>query len=255
MGVYEDYLEKADAVLSMKKSGIGDLEPQELDSSLVDRAESCPRGMSPAVKTPALSQGLFPAAKACDPVAEEPGYFSAIGQGLYSGFRRRVPEMVGQALQFSGVAPDTGKAVAEWGTKEEERPEFKNPVKSALYQGAEMVAPSAAIPMAIGAAISPIGLSAGATAMTSSLAAATLFGLSQGQQTYEEALKNVKDPGTKEKMAAWANALIRGWRGDPGDPTIYRRFLVLWRLGSSRRRQEYRSSRSTKLSARRSEEY
>jgi uncharacterized protein YaaR (DUF327 family) len=121
------------------------------------------------------------------PTPEEPGYLGAIGRGLYSGFRRRLPEMAGQTMQFTGLGEETGKGITEWAREGEKRPEFKNVLKDWLYQGAEMVAPSVALPLAIGAT--------GAGVLPASLAAGALFGLSQAQQTKETAEKAGIEPG------------------------------------------------------------
>jgi N12 class adenine-specific DNA methylase len=117
---------------------------------------------------------------------EEPGYISALGQGIYSGFRRRLPEMVGQAIQFT-AGPETGKGITEWARQDEERPQFKSAIKQALYEGGEMLAPSVAIPAALGVA--------GVGVVPASVATAVLFGLSQAQSTKEEAEKRGVEPG------------------------------------------------------------
>ena len=121
------------------------------------------------------------------PEPEEPGYLGALGKGIYTGFRRRLPEMTGQAIQFTGAAPETGKAITEWAREGEERPQFKSAIKQALYEGGEMLAPSVAIPAALGAA--------GVGVLPASIATAALFGLSQAQSTKEEAEKRGVEPG------------------------------------------------------------
>ena len=99
----------------------------------------------------------------------------------------RLPEMTGQAIQFTGIAPETGKAIAEAGRAGEERPQFKSPLKQVLYEGGEMLAPSVAIPATLGMA--------GVGVLPASIATAALFGLSQAQSTKEEAEKRGVEPG------------------------------------------------------------
>jgi len=129
---------------------------------------------------------LFPEPE--PPKPEEPGYIGAAARGLYSGFRRRVPEMAGQALQFTEIAPEAGKAIAEWAREGEVKPDYENPVKQAIYEGLEMVAPSVAVPMAMGAA--------GVGGVPAAVATGAFFGLSQAQSTKEEAEKRGVEPGT-----------------------------------------------------------
>ena len=133
------------------------------------------------------------------PEPEEPGYLGALGKGIYTGFRRRLPEQIGQAIQFTGIAPETGKAIAQLGTEGEVRPEFKNPIKQVLYEGGEMLAPSMAIPAALGAA--------GVGAIPASVATAALFGLSQAQATKEEAQKRGVEPGAAPYATGTIEAL------------------------------------------------
>lgn len=145
----------------------------------------------------------------------EPGIVSTFLQGLYSGFRRRLPEMVGQSMQFAGpgeTIPEAGKAVTEWARKGEERPEFKSPLKDWLFQGAEMLAPSVAVPAVLaagGAGVVPAGIAAGA-----------LFGLSQAQQTKETAEKAKVEPG----MAPYATGGIEALGETAGTIALQRLF-------------------------------
>ncbi len=133
---------------------------------------------------------------------EEPGYAGALVRGIGAGFRRRLPEMVGQAIQF-GTSPlleegavSPGEKLAKWATEGEKRPEFKSAIKEALYSGGEMLAPSVAPAIALG----PLGV--GGTA--ASAITGGLFGLSQAQQTLDTA----KEAGVEPGMAPYATGAI-----------------------------------------------
>lgn len=143
--------------------------------------------------------GIVAPQKSALPEAEEPGYVGAALSGLKTGFTRRVPEMVGQAVQYASSpllaegAVSPGKRLAEWAREGEVRPEFKSPVKQALYEGMEMVGPSFALPAAATVAGTAAGLPvAGAVAAYSVPA---IFGLAQAQSTKEEAEKTGVDAG------------------------------------------------------------
>ena len=64
------------------------------------------------------------------PEPEEPGYLGALGKGIYAGFRRRLPEMIGQAIQFTGAPRRPARQSRNAGSEGEERPQFKSPVET-----------------------------------------------------------------------------------------------------------------------------
>ncbi|MCX5914222.1 MAG: hypothetical protein NTV04_20100, partial [Deltaproteobacteria bacterium] len=186
--------------------------PPGSDTPIFDQITKEMDGSTP---TPSLGDLLIPRTPPVTvppPAPEEPGYLSTIGQGLYSGFRRRLPEMVGQGMQFTGLLPEEGKAMAEWAREGEQRPEFKNPLKDWLYQGVEMLAPSVAVPLALSAT--------GAGVLPASLAAGALFGLSQAQQTKETAEKAGVAPG----MAPYATGGIEALGETAGTIALQRLF-------------------------------
>jgi NTP hydrolase family protein/strawberry notch-like protein/inorganic pyrophosphatase-like protein len=140
--------------------------------------------MAPAKKKPEETRSLM------SPVTD-------YGAGIVSGFRHRIPEMVGQAGQFVGI--ESGKELAEWGRKGED----PGRERGAFYQAGEMTPASAAIPMAMNAIGTglmliphPYAKGVGGVIKVASYALTPLvFGLSQAQQTKETAEARDVDPG------------------------------------------------------------
>lgn len=126
-------------------------------------------------------------------------FITNFAKGLYAGVTRRIPEQIGQAMQFTGIAPETGKSLADWAREGEPETE-----KGAFEQAGEMAPLSGFLP-ALGFGIQmiphPIAKLVGAGI---SYGAPLLFGLSQAQSTKEEAEKRGVDPG----MAPYATGGI-----------------------------------------------
>jgi hypothetical protein len=134
-----------------------------------------------------------------EPPPSEGNFITNLARGLYTGVTRRVPEQIGQAMQFAGVAPESGKALADWATEGEPERE-----KGMFEQAGEMMPLSAALPLA-GAAIGLIPtLPTQIIGKTLQYGTPLLFGLSQAQQTREEAQKR----GVDEGMAPYATGGI-----------------------------------------------
>lgn len=126
------------------------------------------------------------------------GAISDLGKGLYTGVTRRVPELLGQAMEFSGIAPETGKALADWGKEGEVQKE-----KGLFEQTGEMIPSSSGIPLALGTAGKlikmiphPAARIVGTGLQLASYLQPLIFGLSQAQQTKgsgEEKIKDLQD--------------------------------------------------------------
>jgi hypothetical protein len=118
-------------------------------------------------------------------------------KGIYTGITRRIPEQIGQAMQFSNIAPETGKEIADWATEGEDQTQEKGMFR----QAGEMMPASSAVPMglnlvgkAVGAIPHPYAKVAGLGLQgLSYVAAPLLFGLSQAQQTKEGGEKRIKE--------------------------------------------------------------
>ena len=116
---------------------------------------------------------------------------SELLQGLYEGVTRRIPEQVGQTMQYMGISPESGKALAEWAREGEE----KTDQPGAFRQAGQMIPASAGIPMLMGAAgkaISmiphPLATVIGTGLQLLPLAVTPfMFGASQAQQTLDSA--------------------------------------------------------------------
>jgi hypothetical protein len=132
---------------------------------------------------------------------------SDIPSGIYEGVRRRLPEQVGQALQFSGIAPGVGKQIVDWAREGES----KDP-ESFVKEGASMIAPSIGVSGALyygGKALTavphPIAKVAGTgMQLAAGLAGPAVMGLSQAQQTRETA----QEAGKPEGSAPIINGII-----------------------------------------------
>ena len=132
---------------------------------------------------------------------------SDIPTGIYEGVRRRLPEQVGQALQFSGIAPDIGKKVVDWAREGES----KEP-ESFVKEGASMIAPSVGVAGALyygGRALSAVPHVAAKVVgtgmqMAAGLAGPAVMGLSTAQQTRETA----QERGVPEGSAPIINGII-----------------------------------------------
>lgn len=123
--------------------------------------------------------------------------FTDLFKGIYAGITRRMPEQIGQAMQFSGVAPETGKAITEWAREGEDRTEEKGMFR----QAGEMIPPSTGLSGALNiggqliskiphpyARIAGLGMQG-----LSYVAAPLLFGLSQAQETKEGSEARIKE--------------------------------------------------------------
>jgi hypothetical protein len=132
---------------------------------------------------------------------------SDIPSGLYEGITRGIPEQIGKALQFSGVAPETGKQLADWA----EAGKNTDP-KSFVREGAEMIGPSVGVASGLyygGKALSAVPhpaakiIGVGMQAL-GGYAAPAVMGLSQAQQTRETAQR----AGVPEGYAPVVNGII-----------------------------------------------
>jgi hypothetical protein len=156
---------------------------------------------------------------------EDRSALGEIGTGLKRGVIGELPKQIGKAMQWSSepdgsqlsqTVYETGKGLAERAEERLARPENTlnpgqhNVVTNALASGAEMLAPSIAIPAAVGAGIAlapEIGLGAAAGLGVSALAGAVPMGMAQAQETKE----NVeKAGGTPEQanVAGWKSGAI-----------------------------------------------
>lgn len=166
-----------------------------------------------------------------DALGEHPekdrGALGEIGTGLKRGVIGELPKMVGQATKW---ASDKGSDTYNFGQgivdSAEERlnrpgnqlnPESHNVVTNALASGAEMLAPSIAIPAAVGAGVAalPGAAVSGAVGLgVSALAGAVPMGMAQAQDTME----NVQKAGGTDEAAR-----IAGWKSgavETGGETI-----------------------------------
>ena len=141
------------------------------------------------------------------PAPSEGNFLSNFGKGIYTGITRRVPEQIGQAMQFSGVAPEAGKKLADWATEGEPEKE-----KGMFEQAGEMMPLSMAVPAvmmgagkAIGLIPHPIAKAAGmGLTLAGKYGAPLMFGLSQAQQTRETA----QERGVEEGIAPHVTGAI-----------------------------------------------
>lgn len=123
------------------------------------------------------------------------GTLGEIGRQLVGGAVVDLPKMVGQGLQYTGLAPEAGKAMAE--SAEARAPQYapdmrgRGLVGQALTLGARAVAPMAP---AIAASFAPGGQFAAPTV------AAALFGTSAAQETFDKLVAQ----GVPEDQAAEA---------------------------------------------------
>ncbi len=154
-----------------------------------------------------------------EPVKER-GALGEIGTGLKRGVIGELPKMVGQATKWASEKGskvyDVGQSIVESAEERLDRPENQlqpdshNVVTNALASGAEMLAPSIAIPAAvgIGAASLPGAAVSGAVGLgAAAVAGAVPMGMAQAQETME----NVeKAGGTHEaaRVAGWKSGAI-----------------------------------------------
>jgi N12 class adenine-specific DNA methylase len=136
--------------------------------------------------------GLEPSPAKRNPVTD-------LVKGLYEGFARRIPEQIGQTMQFTGIAPEAGKRLADWATEGESQEE-----KGAFREAGEMIPSSAGIPMALAGAGKLVSLIPHPLAKAVGIGLQLLpvgltpmmFGASQAQQTLDvgnERLKTLED--------------------------------------------------------------
>lgn len=144
-----------------------------------------------------------------------------IGTGLKRGIIGELPDTTGKAMQWasdqdggrlSQTVNALGKSISDKAEKTLARPDLQlnpdshNIVTNSLASGAEMLAPSVAFPLAIGAGLSlaPEAAVGGALGLgLASLGGAVPMGMAQAQSTYE----NVKKAGGDEDTATTA-----GWK-------------------------------------------
>ncbi|MCK9597412.1 MAG: PLxRFG domain-containing protein [Sphaerochaeta sp.] len=177
-----------------------------------------------------------------EPVADaDPGVFSALGRGVAQGFLE-IPAMAGQALQFAG-AEDVGKSIEDWSKETSEsllgkEPEYKG-LNKIIYEGTKMLAPSIVPAGVVGTGLRSLfkigkivkAAKAAKTAAESaqllakadklakvstniaSGSTAGLFGLSQAQQTIQNAEQTAKQYEAQGRFeeAAKAREAAKGW--------------------------------------------
>jgi hypothetical protein len=127
-------------------------------------------------------------------------------RGAYEGVTHRLPELVGQAMEWGGLEK-AGKGVAEWAR--EGAPDSEQ--ESMFYQGTEMIGPSIGVPLvmnvagkALMALPHPVAKLAGVALQAGSGVNAAIFGMAQAQQTRDTA----KEAGVPEGYAPYINGLI-----------------------------------------------
>ena len=69
---------------------------------------------------------------------------SDIVGGAIAGLEHRLPEQVGQAMEWFNIFPETGKKLAEWGREGDMSPEEREQA-TFVREGAEMIAPSVGV--------------------------------------------------------------------------------------------------------------
>ena len=133
------------------------------------------------------------------------GTLAEMGRQAVGGAVVDVPKMVGQGLQYTGIAPEYGKELAQ--SAEERAYRYEPDVRGrglmgqALVYGARGLAPVAAT--------APLAFIPGVGEVAAAGAAATLFGTSSAQETYD---KLIKQGATEEDATAAARrvGLIQG---------------------------------------------
>lgn len=132
------------------------------------------------------------------------GTFSEVGRQLLGGAAVDLPKMIGQGLQYTGVAPEYGREMVQ--AAEARAPQYapdlrgRGLVGEAAVLGARAVAPMAP---AIGASFLPGGQWIAPTV------AAGLFGTSSAQETYEKLVKQGV-PEEDASAAARRVGLVQG---------------------------------------------
>ena len=153
-----------------------------------------------------------PTAPTGTPPIEEPqgrgavGLVTALPKGIYGGITRQLPEMVGGALQFTGVAPEIGKKWAEVAEKEEALQPERKGAEWALYEAGRMLGPSI-LPGGLLGTLGRAVLTASKAWKLGSAGAAGLFGLAQAQATKETALERGIEPGMTPYVTGAIEAL------------------------------------------------
>lgn len=112
-----------------------------------------------------------------------------------------LPQLGGQALQFVG-AQGIGQTISNFGQGMAQKPWLQmnpaahNGMTNALAQGAEQIAPIAAVPLALGAAAAaaPFDIPAAALAGAGAVGGGALFGAQAGEQTLEKAQQKGVNP-------------------------------------------------------------
>jgi hypothetical protein len=126
--------------------------------------------------------------------AEEPlGSVEALGKGLVTGFRRRIPEMLGGALEFSGISPESGARLKEFAEKGEVRPEYGSKTAKAFGEAGEAIPASVALSytlMTAGRALSMVPspytkVPGAALVLAGRYGVPAIFGLAQARSTEE----------------------------------------------------------------------
>jgi hypothetical protein len=159
-----------------------------------------------------LAPGQFDPSQAVPvPPAPPRGPVAEVATGLARGALVGLPTLAGQALQYA-TTPGSGvhefaRALIDNATERGQAPGLMlqpgehGMVTNALASGAEMLAPAAGVPLAIGAGASALGASpllAGGAAIAG---AGALFGAQQGQATLEKAEKAGVAPDVAQTAA------------------------------------------------------
>ena len=133
---------------------------------------------------------------------EPRGALAEVGTGLVRGAVVGLPTLVGRALQFSNIAPQTGLGLVQ---SAEERgrapgltmqPEAHGAVTNAIASAAEGLAPALAPVAAIGAGAAALGAAPALAGGAAIAGAGALFGAQAGQETLEKAQKAGLDENT-----------------------------------------------------------
>ncbi|WP_158683560.1 PLxRFG domain-containing protein [Burkholderia sp. BE12] len=160
-------------------------------------APAAPAGNSSPIVDPF---DLAPAAPAAPPTPPR-GAIGEIGAGLARGALVDLPTLGGQAVKFVGgmvqspTMQAAGGAATQWASGMAQKswlqlhPEEHGKVVNALAEGAEQVAPMAAVPLALAgaAAAAPVEIPAAAIALGGAAAGGAMFGAASGQGTLEKA--------------------------------------------------------------------
>lgn len=124
------------------------------------------------------------------------GTFSEMGRQAVGGAVVDLPKMVGQGLQYTGIAPQYGKEMAQ--AAEARAPQYAPDMRGRGLLGQAGVLGARGLAPVL--ATAPLALIPGVGEVAAAGAAATLFGTSSAQETYDKLVDQGIDP--KEAAAA-----------------------------------------------------